>query len=186
MKAKVRATGEIVEVEELRDYNFGTIYYKLVNDPDADPYEYPQLDFDIMTDKKQTSNGDKYMTTEELAKRRAWATCHFGDKNLTDEELATATYMSSENFSDGWDKGSEYALSHQWIPVDERLPEPDTMSLVFGYHDFGDGNITRYTMMAWYDGEDFSDAYDDRKYRPERWMPIPLVPPQLNPEKEER
>lgn len=51
MKAKVRATGEIVEVEELRDYNFGTIYYQLVNDPDADPYEYPQLDFDIITDK---------------------------------------------------------------------------------------------------------------------------------------
>jgi len=31
-------------------YNFGTIYYQLVNDPDADPYEYLQLDFDIMTD----------------------------------------------------------------------------------------------------------------------------------------
>lgn len=27
------------------------------------------------------------MTTEELAKRRAWATIHFGDKNLTDEEF---------------------------------------------------------------------------------------------------
>ena len=77
-------------------------------------------------------------------------------------------------------------MSKQWISVDERLPEPDTICLVFGYQDFGDGNITRYTMMAWYDGEDFSDAYDDRKYRPERWMPIPLVPPQLNPEKEER
>ncbi len=126
------------------------------------------------------------MTTEESAKRRAWAAIHFGDKDLTDAELATATYMPSENFSDGWDKGAEWALQRQWIPVDERLPEPDTMCLVFGYQDFGDGNITRYTMMAWYDGEDFSDAYDDRKYRPEKWMAIPLVPIQLNPEKEER
>lgn len=84
------------------------------------------------------------------------------------------------------DTDVEYVRKSQWISVDERLPEPDTMCLVFGYQDFVDGNITRYTMMAWYDGEDFTDAYDDRKYRPEKWMAIPLVPIQLNPEKEER
>ncbi len=126
------------------------------------------------------------MAHEELAKRRAWATVHFNQPNLTDAELDSGVFMPSENFSDGWDKGSEWALQNQWISVDERLPEPDTMCLVFGYQDFGDGNITSYTMMAWYDGEDFFDAYDDRKYRPEKWMPIPLVPIQLNPEKEER
>lgn len=82
--------------------------------------------------------------------------------------------------------GAQDALSHQWISVEKRLPEEDTMCLVFGHQDFGDGRLTRYTMMAWYDGEDFTDAYDDRKYRPEMWMLIPLVPIQLNPEKEER
>lgn len=126
------------------------------------------------------------MTTEELAIRRAWAQIHFGDRDLTEEELDCVTYFPSENFREGWDSGSEWALQNQWISVDERLPEPDTMCLVFGYKDFGDGNLTRYTMMAWYDGEDFSDAYNDRKYHPMMWMAIPLVPIQLNPEKEER
>lgn len=76
----------------------------------------------------------------------------------------------------------KFCIAHQWTPVDERLPEPDTMCLVFGYKDFGDSNLTRYTMMAWYDGENFYDAYNDRKYHPEMWMPIPN--PLLNPEKE--
>lgn len=81
------------------------------------------------------------MTTEELAKRRAWAESHFGDKNLTDEELDCATYMPSENFSDGWDKGSEWALQNQWIPVDERLPEP--MQRVFVW-------IGDEALVCWY------------------------------------
>lgn len=46
-----------------------------------------------------------------------------------------------------------------------------------------DGSLARYTMMAHYDGEDFYDVYDDRKYHPEMWMPIPAIP-QLNPEKQ--
>ena len=63
------------------------------------------------------------MTHEESAKRRAWAATHFGDREVTDAELDTAIYMPSENFSDGWDKGSEYAINSQWISVDERLPQ---------------------------------------------------------------
>jgi hypothetical protein len=65
--------------------------------------------------------------------------------------------------------------------VEEELPEPDTMCLVFGYHDFGEGRLTLYTMMAWYDGENFYDAYNDSKYHPEKWMAIPL--PDTNTEK---
>lgn len=55
------------------------------------------------------------------------------------------------------------------------------MCLVFGYHDFGEGRLTLYTMMAWYDGENFYDAYNDSKYHPEKWMAIPL--PDTNTEK---
>lgn len=69
-----------------------------------------------------------------------------------------------------------------WHSVEEELPEPDTMCLVFGYQDLDfNGRLTRYTMMAWYDGEDFMDAYNDRKYHPEKWMSIPL--PDTNTEK---
>lgn len=96
-----------------------------------------------------------------------------------------------------WDKAKEYyakmladfakhCIAHQWINVEDRLQEYNDTCLVFGHKDFGDGRLTRYTMMAHYDGEGFYDAYDDRKYYPEMWMPIPAVPIQLNPEKEER
>lgn len=37
------------------------------------------------------------MTTDELAKRRAWAASHFGDKYLTDGELATATVENNQD-----------------------------------------------------------------------------------------
>lgn len=65
------------------------------------------------------------MTPEELSIRRAWAYIHFGDRDLTDAELDCVTYCPTENFREGWDSGVEYALSNQWISVDERLPEDD-------------------------------------------------------------
>lgn len=87
-----------------------------------------------------------------------------------------------ECLADVFKAGVQYALSHQWISVDERLAEYNTTCLVFGHKDFGDGSIARYTMMAHYDGENFYDAYNDSKYHPEMWMPIPALP-KLNPEK---
>lgn len=64
-----------------------------------------------------------------------------------------------------------------WRNVKDELPEANTICLVFGFEDLNDGRITRYTMMAYYDGEDFTDAYNDTKYHPEKWMEIPLVAP---------
>lgn len=86
---------------------------------------------------------------------------------------------------DSYLQGAQDALASQWVSVEEALPEYNTTCLVFGHQDFGDGRLARYTMMACYDGDDFYDAYNDRKYHPEMWMPIPAIP-QLNPEKEER
>lgn len=78
--------------------------------------------------------------------------------------------------------GATEALASQWRSVEEELPEPDTMCLVFGYQDLDfNGGLNLYTMMAWYDGEDFYDAYNDRKYHPVKWMAIPL--PDINTEK---
>lgn len=74
-------------------------------------------------------------------------------------------------YSDGY----AACMKFMWRNVDDELPEAGTVCLVFGYQDFNDGRLTRYTMMAYYDGENFTDAYDDRKYRPEKWMEIPLV-----------
>lgn len=81
-----------------------------------------------------------------------------------------------------WLDGYTACEQSLWRSVEEELPEPDTMCLVFGYQDLDfNGRLTRYTMMAWYDGEDFMDAYNDRKYHPEKWMAIPL--PDTNTEK---
>ena len=117
------------------------------------------------------------MTTEELARRRAWAAIHFGDKDLTDAELATATYMPSENFSDGWDKGSEWALSNQWVSVDEWLPEDNDYVLAH----VPQRVLPAYNEVSYWDGEDWY-TQDGELIRPSHWLPIP----QLNPEKEER
>lgn len=73
--------------------------------------------------------------------------------------------------------GATEALASQWVSVDERLPKADTICLVYGYEDLDfNGRLNIYTMMAWYDGEDFSDAYNDRVYHPVMWMPIPEPP----------
>lgn len=73
------------------------------------------------------------MTQNELAKRRAWAQTHFGDKDLTDEELDCATYMPSENFSDGWDAGVKYASASKWISVKDKLPKLNERVLICIY-----------------------------------------------------
>lgn len=122
------------------------------------------------------------MTTEESAKRRAWAAIHFGDKDLTDAELATATYMPSENFSDGWDKGAEWALQNQWVSVDERLPEEK--KAVLCYMPYMKDNYAEkdmyFDMAILLEGEFVN--LDAEVIHPSHWMPIPT--PQLNPEKE--
>ena len=88
------------------------------------------------------------------------------------------TYDIQQAFEDGY-TACEQSM---WRSVEDELPEPDTMCLVFGYQDLDfNGRFVRYTAMAWYDGEDFMDAYNDRKYHPEKWMAIPL--PDTNTEK---
>lgn len=124
--------------------------------------------------------------------------------SMTDEEIEKAAQAHAEqHFVDNalfysqepWDKASDHyaktladfakqCISKQWVSVEERLPDPNTTCLVFGHQDFGDGRLTRYTMLAYYDGEGFYDAYNDGKYHPSHWMPIPIPP--LNPKKEER
>lgn len=76
-------------------------------------------------------------------------------------------------YSDGYNA----CIKSMWRNVEDELPEANTVCLVFGFEDLNDGRITRYTMMAYYDGEDFTDAYNDTKYHPEKWMEIPLVVP---------
>lgn len=121
------------------------------------------------------------MTTEELAKRRAWAESHFGDKNLTDEELVTATYMPSENFSDGWDKGAEWTLSSIWKDPKKELP--DNGEWVYACICRYDNSI-KYMFEVRHEGNGiFEDEDGLRQDCISYWMRVP-DPPKLNPEKE--
>ncbi len=115
---------------------------------------------------------------------------------MTDEQIEKAARDHADKYfiqdagiicNEPWDKAKDlytktladfakHALSHQWVSVDERLPEYNTTCLVFGHQNFGDSRLVRYIMMAHYDGENFYDAYNDSKYHPEMWMSIPAIP----------
>lgn len=82
-----------------------------------------------------------------------------------------------ESFKDG----IIFALTHQWISVDERLPEDDRLVLAH----FSDVEPNLCYATAYY-RKGVWNVPDDWYYdcRIDFWMPIPI--PQLNPEKEER
>lgn len=118
----------------------------------------------------------------EIATTKEQQAQEYAEKQLSDiclmldyEENKQIGYFHTYDIQKAYLDGYTAAEQSMWRSVEEELPEPDTMCLVFGYQDLDfNGRLTRYTMMAWYDGEDFMDAYNDRKYHPEKWMAIPL------------
>lgn len=65
------------------------------------------------------------MTPKEykLAVRRSWVEDHFQQYGLTDEKIMAFLPLPSDNFTEGFRAGEEYARLNQWVSVDERLPE---------------------------------------------------------------
>lgn len=61
------------------------------------------------------------------------------------------------------------ALSHQWISINERLPEPDEHVLAAVPADFADPD--RYEVAYW-DGEDWYTTHGEH-IRPTHWANIP-------------
>ena len=82
-------------------------------------------------------------------------------------------FNSAELFN-AFEMGALFALSHQWIDVEEQLPLAYTGLIVAGYQTLGDDRPERYMMMAIYDGENFVDCYNNRIYHPEKWLEIPM------------
>lgn len=125
-----------------------------------------------MNNKNQQAQ--EYAEKKNIALRKAWYLYRYGGMHDPDD-WTRDTVKPSDNFKCGFNAGYTAAEQSMWRSVEEELPEPDTMCLVFGYQDLDfNGRLTRYTMMAWYDGEDFMDAYNGRKYHPVKWMAIPL------------
>lgn len=74
---------------------------------------------------------------------------------------------------------AKHCISHQWVSVEERMPEEDKRVLVrIPASEF----YSEYYAVAYWDGEDWIEAQRSELIRPSHWLPIP----QFNPEKEER
>lgn len=78
--------------------------------------------------------------------------------------------------ADAFIAGAQYALSHQWIPATECLPEYNTDCIIYTHDDQGP-----VKMFAWFDGENFHDEQTDDIFHPEFWMSLSTLM-QSNPE----
>lgn len=76
------------------------------------------------------------MTKEDIekAKRRAWIEKNFHDHGLSEEEVMSFKPLPSANFSEGFEAGMNFALSRQWVSVEDRLPEPGQEVLLYNKH----------------------------------------------------
>lgn len=113
---------------------------------------------------------DKYMTDEQIEKAALLAACDYD--NPDDEPCY------DKNFYDGFIAGANFALSHQWISVEERLPEDDQLVLAH----FSDVNAEMCYATAYYTDGGWNTP-DDWYYecKIDFWMPIPI--PQLTPKR---
>lgn len=128
----------------------------------------------------------KSQQAQEYAEKKTAAAFDYVSPNIDTAENLKIPVFTGEQikqaYTDGYTDGYTAAEQSLWRSVEDELPHPDTICLVIGYKDMDfNGRFVRYTAMAWYDGEDFYDAYNDRKYHPVKWMAIPL--PDTNTEK---
>lgn len=76
--------------------------------------------------------------------------------------------------ANGFRDGANFAFSHQWISVDERLPKDDETVLTYSSYGYVLAYYSEQDRM-WFAYGNYGDI------NPTHWLPIPP----LNPEKEE-
>lgn len=76
--------------------------------------------------------------------------------------------MIAEGFIDG----AKHALSHQWVSVEDRLPEYHDVCVFIPKSDFH----PEYFTIAKFDGEDWYETTSGHHIRPTHWMLIPTLP----------
>lgn len=193
MKAIRKSDGMVIDVD-VYDEQVSWVSQVKTTYVDIDKTElYQESDLDFLPEKEieekntiimnktKDQQAQKYAEKKDRALRKAWHIYRYGEIKEGDD-WENDPIKPFGNFEEGFKAGVSFFEQSQWRSVEEELPEPDTMCLVFGYQDLDfNGGINLYTMMAWYDGENFYDAYNDRKYHPEKWMAIPL--PDINTEK---
>lgn len=114
------------------------------------------------------------MNKQQIAQAaEKYADENFIDRIVKDEPWPTAKAAFAKAFIDG----ADFALSRQWVSVDDALPEINfyVLAHIPGLY------LGRHNAVSYWDGEDWH-THNCNYIRPDYWMPIP----QLNPEKEER
>ena len=79
----------------------------------------------------------------------------------------------NDAYNKGFEDGAEYALSHQWISVDESLPEPEEEVIIFNessirHYEVGWLRKKGYSKSKWAITNGFVEDEDIT-----HWMPIP-------------
>ena len=79
----------------------------------------------------------------------------------------------NDAYNKGFEDGAEYALSHQWISVDEALPEPEEDVIIFNkssirHYEVGWLRKKGYSKSKWAITNGFVEDEDIT-----HWMPIP-------------
>ena len=114
----------------------------------------------------------------EILKKRIEEAAREGSKHY-DPNVSKYSQGKQVGYIRGFNEGAEYALSHQWISVEEALPELNKEVLVL----FPDGTATVTVrcktfnadgrdVISWKNG-DYTYADSWIKY----WMPIPKFEP---------
>lgn len=127
-------------------------------------------------DKDQIARAAQEYTADQMCKDLDLASDCI---NHTD---ALIPKFCGKDMEDAFKAGASYALSNQWIPVDERLPEEKKAILCY-MPDMKDTYAEKdmyFDMAVLLEGEFVN--LDADVIHPSHWMPIPI--PQLNPEKE--
>ena len=82
--------------------------------------------------------------------------------------------------ADGFKAGADFALSRQWVSVEDALPDEHEEVLTYSIaSEYAEDENT----VAYYDGEDWYTTHGHH-IRPNYWMPIPKLNPQIAKEVE--
>ena len=89
-----------------------------------------------------------------------------------DDEYPCGIKDIQSDFKEAFKKGAEYALSHQWIIVDEALPKEDSSVFMNVYVEVNTGHGIGYcVLIAKYAFGKFS--CETKNVKVIGWMPIP-------------
>lgn len=123
------------------------------------------------------------MNNEDIEKAaEKYAGRHFLEEALT---VINAPWPETvETYRRAFTCGARFALSHQWVRANERLPEDGELILIREYYRSARSgrfvnHIREFLYLEQYGFEFEEQANSNLKYRITHWMPIPQLTPKM-------